>query len=239
MRDQPQPVDQEPLPKAPDTVVFDIGEVLIDETRVWAVWADLIGVSPLTFAAVYGAAIVQGEDYPSVFTHLTPNLEIDAFEDEHELIYGGFRPEDVYPDVIACLKELTQAGFHVMIAGNQPAQRTTELQALNLGVTDIVTSEELGVEKPDKAFFAAVLKRAGVSDPARVLYVGDRVDRDMVPAATFGMATCWLQRGPYGRLQACPNSHTPDLTLEGLGELPTLLIAWRDTTTDQASHKAG
>lgn len=225
----PEP-EEEPLPKAPDTVVFDIGEVLIDETRVWAVWAELIGVSPLTFAAVLGAAIVQGEDYDAVFAHLGQNIAFDAFVDAHTAAYGGFRADDLYPDVRACITALQDDGFTVAIAGNQPAERTQELKALDLGVEHIVTSEELGVEKPDPAFFAAVCRLIGVKDPSRILYVGDRVDRDVIPAYTFGMATCWLQRGPYGRLQACPSNLDPDLTLEGLGELPTLLAAWRDAT---------
>jgi len=229
MPDKNEPAD-EPLPLAPDTVVFDIGEVLIDETRVWSVWADLIGVSPLTFAAVFGAAIVQGEDYPAVFTHLAPNVAFDAFTDAHAAAYGGFRAHDVYSDVIDCVKSLRDAGFRVLIAGNQPSERSAELKALKLGVTQIITSEELGVEKPDPAFFAAVCAFAGVTDPSRILYVGDRVDRDVMPAHAFGMATCWLQRGPYGRLQACPSTLEPDLTLEGLGELSTLLIAWREAT---------
>ncbi len=225
----PEP-EEEPLPKAPDTVVFDIGEVLIDETRVWAVWAELIGVSPLTFAAVLGAAIVQGEDYDAVFAHLGQNIAFDAFVDAHTAVYGGFRADDLYPDVKACITALQDNGFTVAIAGNQPAERAQELKALDLGVEHVITSEELGVEKPDSAFFTAVCRLIGVKDPSRILYVGDRVDRDVIPAYTFGMATCWLQRGPYGRLQACPSNLEPDLTLEGLGELPTLLAAWRDAT---------
>jgi FMN phosphatase YigB (HAD superfamily) len=220
------------LPAAPDTIVFDVGEVLIDETRVWAVWAEILGVSPLTFASVLGAAIVQGEDYPAVFTHLAPNIAIESFVDEHATRYGGFGDADLYPDVRACLAALCDDGFRVVIAGNQPAQRTAELHALHLGVTDIVMSEELGAEKPDSAFFAAVSRQMNLTTPNRVLYVGDRVDRDVIPAHAFGMATCWLQRGPYGRLQACPSTIEPDLTLEGLGELPTLLAAWRDAASE-------
>lgn len=223
---------EQALPAAPHTVIFDVGEVLIDETRVWSVWADLIGVSPLTFASVLGAAIVQGEDYPAVFSHLAPNVAMDAFVSAHDAAYGGFRAEDLYPDVRACLDALQADGFTVVIAGNQPATRTAELHALNLGVEKIVMSEELGVEKPDVAFFSAACSFAGIKDPSRVLYVGDRVDRDVIPAQNFGMTTCWLMRGPYGRLQDCPESHEPNLTLEGLGELPVLLAAWRDADNE-------
>lgn len=217
----------DPDGQAPRIVVFDVGEVLIDETRVWSVWADLLGVTPLTFAAVLGAAIVQGEDHHLVFPAIAPNVEWRDFEDEHERRYGGFREEDLHGDARGCLAELRELGFTVVVAGNQPARRSEQLRALELPCDDLVTSEELGAEKPDPAFFAAVLARVGTSDPSDVLYVGDRVDNDVVAAAEAGMRTCWLRRGPWGHLQDLPDDLEPDLVLDGLGELPLLLEGWR------------
>ncbi len=218
--------------RAPTTVVFDVGEVLIDETRVWAVWADLIGVSPLTFASVLGAAIVQGEASAAVFAHLAPNLDWPSFEAEHERRYGGFRDEDLYPDVRRCLEELVGLGFAVVIAGNQPARRRAQLEALGLPHDAMAMSEELGVAKPDPAFFERVLDLAGSDEPTELLYVGDRIDNDVLPAAAAGLRTCWLRRGPWGQLQDLPEAaEEPDLVLEGLGELATLLTTWRGGTT--------
>jgi len=215
---------------APSTVVFYVGEVLIDETRLWTLWAALVGVSPTTFAAVLGAAVIQGETADAVFSHLVPNIEWRELEGEHERRYGGFQEQDLYPDVRPCLDELTAAGFRIAIAGNQPARRHEQLAALELPCDALSTSEELGAEKPDPAFFTAVLALAGVDDPAQVLYVGDRTDNDVAPAAAAGMRTCWLRRGPWGQLQDLPDEAAePDLVLEGLGELPTLLEAWRES----------
>lgn len=211
----------------PDVVVLDVGEVIIDESRVWTVWADLLSVSPGTLMAVLGAAVSQGGDHTDAFPHVAPNVDWTTLEDAHEERYGGFRPDDVYADVDGALAALRTSGVRVVLAGNQPARRTAQLRALDLPVDDVVTSDELGVEKPDPAFFAAVLARVGVDDPARVLYVGDRVDNDVLPALEAGMATCWLTRGPWGQLQELPEDVTPDLVLEGLGELPELLATWR------------
>jgi HAD superfamily hydrolase (TIGR01549 family) len=223
-------VDGAPDPDgpAPRIVVFDVGEVLIDETRVWSVWADLLGVTPLTFAAVLGAAIVQGEDHEVVFPAIAPNVDWHEFEDEHERRYGGFVEEDLHADARPCLAELRSLGFTVVVAGNQPARRQAQLAALDLPCDDLVTSEELGVEKPDPAFFAQLLARCDVTDPAEVLYVGDRTDNDVVPAHDAGLRTCWLTRGPWGQLQDLPDDVEPDLILEGLGELPLLLSGWRE-----------
>lgn len=213
---------------APSIVVFDIGEVLIDETRVWAIWADILGVSRFTFAAVLGAAIAQGEDHEVVFPHVAPNCVWQEFEGEHERRYGGFQPEDVYSDVRMCLTELQAMELRVGIAGNQPSRRRDQLLALDLPHDVLATSDDLLVEKPDAAFFAAVQKLVGAQAPGQVLYVGDRVDNDVLPAMAFGMRTCWLRRGPWGQLQELPDDAEPDLVLDGLGELPLLLQGWRE-----------
>jgi len=218
---------------APDVVVLDIGEVVIDETRVWTVWAELLGVSPGTLMAVLGAAVSQGGDHHDAFPHVAPNVEWSELEGEHEARYGGFQPHDVYPDVVGTFEALRAQGLRVVLAGNQPERRTAQLRALDLPVDDVVTSDELGADKPDPAFFSAVLARLGVDDGSRVLYVGDRVDNDIQPAMEAGLATCWLTRGPWGQLQELPEELAPDLVLEGLGELPLLLAAWREESTDE------
>lgn len=48
-------------------VCFDVGETLIDETRVWATWADVLGIPRFTFMAALGGVIAQGEDHRRVF----------------------------------------------------------------------------------------------------------------------------------------------------------------------------
>lgn len=212
---------------APSIVVFDVGEVLIDETRVWGIWADILGISRFTFAAVLGAAIAQGEDHEVVFPHVAPNTEWREFEGEHERRYGGFAPEDVYADVRPCLSELQVMGIRVGIAGNQPARRTEQLRALDLPHDVLALSADLDVEKPSAEFFRVVQKLVGAQEPSQVLYVGDRVDNDILPAMAFGMRTCWLRRGPWGQLQDLPDHAQPELVLEGLGELPLLLAEWR------------
>lgn len=214
------------FPPAPRIVVFDIGEVLIDETRVWGTWAELIGTSPLTFAAVLGAAVVQGQDHEAVFEHLAPNLEWRTLIAAHEDRYAGFREQDLYPDVRACLGAVRDQGRQVVLAGNQPARRTAQLHALDLPVDHIATSEDLGAEKPSPTFFAAVSELVDGAAPGEVLYVGDRIDNDVLPAAAAGMRTCWLRRGPWGVLQDLPLDEDADLVLDGLGELPHLLATW-------------
>jgi FMN hydrolase / 5-amino-6-(5-phospho-D-ribitylamino)uracil phosphatase len=200
--------------------------VLVDETRVWSVWADLLGVSPFTLSAVLGAAIAQGEDHHLAFPHVAPNVEWQDFEDEHERRFGGIQEQDLYADARPCLQELRELGFTVVVAGNQPARRTRSSRA-GPPPRPAVTSEELGVEKPDPAFFEAVLPTLGGERPRRAALRRrpGRQRRHARPRA--GWRTCWLRRGPWGHLQELPDDVEPDLVLEGLGELPLLLGEWR------------
>ena len=38
-------------------VVFDVGETLIDESRLWGAWAEWLGVPPFTFFVALGTVI--------------------------------------------------------------------------------------------------------------------------------------------------------------------------------------
>jgi len=79
------------------------------------------------------------------------------------------------------------------------------------------------VAKPDPAFFAKVTAVAGVP-PARILYVGDRLDNDVRPARRAGMRTALLRRGPWGFLHAArPEAAAADMVLDGLSGLVAAL----------------
>jgi len=56
-------------------VVFDLGETLVDETRVWGEWADALGIPRLTFFAVLGSTIAAGDQpHTAVFPIFRPDL---------------------------------------------------------------------------------------------------------------------------------------------------------------------
>lgn len=55
---------------AVSTVIFDVGETLVDETRQWEGWARWLGVPPAWFFAALGAVIERGADHGEVFSLL-------------------------------------------------------------------------------------------------------------------------------------------------------------------------
>jgi HAD superfamily hydrolase (TIGR01509 family) len=177
-------------------VCLDVGETLIDETRIWSIWADVLGVPRLTFMAALGASVARGEEHIGVF-ELVGHPDWRDHRATVRSAYGGFQPVDLYPDARRCLDELRSAGYRTAILANQPAERTAELRALGIEADVMAMSEELGVHKPDREFYRRGLALMGDPDPAQVAYVGDRIDNDVLPAAAAGMRAIWLRRGPW------------------------------------------
>lgn len=61
-------------------VTFDIGETLVDETRMWSELAQRLGVTPLTLCSVLGALIATGRHHHDLWEVLgvdRPALSID------------------------------------------------------------------------------------------------------------------------------------------------------------------
>jgi HAD superfamily hydrolase (TIGR01549 family) len=211
-------------------VCLDVGETIIDETRIWSLWADELDVPRLTFMAVLGAVIERGEEHREVFGDLGfSEMEWRAHGPDVERRYGGFQEEDLYADARPAITSLSAAGYRLAILANQPASRTAELRELGITADVLAMSDELGVAKPDPAFFARALALMGDPPPTSVAYVGDRVDNDVLPALAAGMRAVWLRRGPWGVIQQLPAGEPPILAVASLTELAERIgEAWGD-----------
>lgn len=210
-------------------VVFDVGECLVDESREYGTWADWLGVPRHTFSAVFGAVIARGGDYRETFQVFRPGF--DLREERERRARAGqpetFGEDDLYPDARPALAALRDAGIWVGVAGNQTARAGALLRSLRLPCDLLATSDDWGVEKPDPEFFARIA--AAAPCPAGgILYVGDRLDNDIRPAARAGMRTALLRRGPWGViLGAEPDAASlPLMRLDGLAELPGRIAAF-------------
>jgi FMN phosphatase YigB (HAD superfamily) len=206
-------------------VVFDVGETLIDESRLWAAWADWLGVPRSTFFVALGSVIGQGRDHRDVFTLLGFDYEREAAARASAGIVGGFDADDLYPDVRPCFDALRADGYAIGVVGNQPARAEGQLNQLALRVDLIATSAGWGVSKPAPEYFTRVATAMGC-DPADIVHVGDRVDNDVVPAAAAGMVSVFIRRGPWAMVQrTLPGATEARLVIDSLVELPAALWA--------------
>lgn len=216
-------------------VCLDVGETIIDETRVWSTWADELGVPRLTFLAALGAVIERGGEHRDAFAIFGADdwqLRAPAVEGA----YGGFRADDLYADALPAIDALRDAGYRVAIVANQPASRAEELRAIGIDAEVVAMSQSLGVAKPDPAFFARALELMGSPAPSDVAYVGDRIDNDVLPAGVAGMRAVWIRRGPWGVIQRLPDGVKPALTVDSLAELAERIDeAWTEPGTSAAA----
>jgi len=146
-------------------VCLDVGETLIDETRVWSTWADELRIPRLTFLAALGAVIARGDEYRDVFTVFGVDdwqLRMAAVEGA----YGGFQPQDLYPDALRAIDGLRAAGYRLAIVANQPSSRSDELRAMGVDAEVMAMSASMGVAKPAPAFFERALALMGSPAPA-------------------------------------------------------------------------
>lgn len=197
-------------------IVFDVGETLVDETRLWTDQAEHAGVTPLSFFAMLGALIERGEDHRLIWTELSAQAPRES---------PRIEPADLYPDAIACIETARSTGKIVGIAGNQPAGLDSSLSSLGFDVDFIASSDDWGVQKPSKEFFARVISAASVS-AEEILYIGDRLDNDIVPASSVGMCTAFLIRRPWAHIHRHrPETELADVKLDSLEQLREMLLA--------------
>jgi FMN phosphatase YigB (HAD superfamily) len=202
-------------------VFFDVGETIIDETRLWEAWADWLGVPRLTFMGVLGGMIERDQHHLTVLEHFRSGFDLAGERAARRAAGQAFHLEkmDLYPDAIPAMEALKLAGYFVGVAGNQPLAAEERLRSFGLPADVIVSSERLGVEKPSLAFFARLADLASL-DPSEMAYVGDRLDNDVIPAREAGMKSIFIRRGPWGHLHGTrPEASRADATIDSLSQL--------------------
>ena len=199
-------------------VFFDVGETLIDETRLRDGWADYLGADRAAFAAALEELIAREEHYRGIFHRFRPGFDAAAARRERAARRDTHMLDarDVYPDALPCLARLREAGLTVGAIGNMAVEHE---ELIRPHVDFVSSSERIAVAKPAAGFFAHVAELAGV-EPARIAYVGDRVDNDVIPALAAGMVAVHIRRGPWGHLQEPPAGA---IRIHSLDELPEVL----------------
>jgi FMN phosphatase YigB (HAD superfamily) len=126
-----------------------------------------------------------------------------------------FADRDLRHDALPCFAALRARGLRLGAAGNMYAVHEDFLRA---HVDFVGSSERWGVEKPDTGFFSHVVEEAG-APAGEILYVGDRVDKDVVPALAAGLHAVRIRRGAYADVE----SPAGTVTIGSLDELPEVL----------------
>lgn len=223
-----------------DTIFFDLDGTLLDfqaaENRAILGTLARLGVPPLPETAARYSAINQAQwelleegklTRPQVllrrFDLLFGELGLDRSSREAQSIYEELlsRGHDYLPGAQALLERL-YGTYRLYLVSNGTAYvqaRRLRDSGIRRYFTDIFISEEVGYDKPARAFFDRCFAAIPDFHRERALIVGDSITSDMRGGINAGIRTCWFN--PRRRPQ--PADVPVDLELERLEDLPPLL----------------
>ena len=163
---------------------------------------------PKAFSPFFGRAFekAQQEDKAHDFTWMR-RIALEMVADEAglnkvEVVDVGYEAfiaarsqvmDHVFPGVLDTLKRLREQGFTLvsLTNGNCDMSRVPELSIL---FDFHVSAISAGAAKPDPRPFQQVMQLTGVTEPSKVLHVGDSIQSDVQGAKAFGMRTIWVNK---------------------------------------------
>jgi HAD superfamily hydrolase (TIGR01549 family) len=224
-----------------DWVFFDVGNVLMDESR-WleryhaVIYDGLAEVVPGLTREDFDRAREEGKGQEKTIAqyvvnrYLPDRADLETFRNRHyqSVVDLYYQLGDPAEGAIETLKELARH-YRLGIIANQLApihgwmERTGLAHYFPLAVYDC----EFGCGKPDPRIFHEALRLADCP-PERAVMVGDRLDNDIAPAKALGMWTLRVRAfGDYARPEPRHDAETPHATVYNLREVSGVLKTFR------------
>jgi putative hydrolase of the HAD superfamily len=157
----------------------------------------------------------------AIMGHYEPKIITMGIITYHNVKFALLRP---YPDTIKTLIELKKMGLKLGVITDGITIKQWE-KLIRLGIVDffdtVITSEEFGLGKPNVEFFEYGLKKMKLN-AVETAYIGDRIDKDVVPAKKVGMHTIRILKGKYKNMKLydeTANNNIEDYSVNNLIEI--------------------
>jgi putative hydrolase of the HAD superfamily len=224
---------------AVDAVIFDWGGTLtpwhtIDAQESWlAAAGDADLAAKLAEAEQAAWTRARDEHRSATLDEVLRAAGVDADDRFLADYHAWWEPHTLTdPDVPDLFGWLRGLGIRVGILSNTiwPRARHDGIFARDeiLALIDgAVYTSEIAWTKPHAQAFRAALAVVGVRDPARAVFVGDRVFDDIHGAKSVGMRAVLV---PHSTVPDWQRGHTdgePDAVIERLGDLKAIIEGWR------------
>ena len=135
---------------------------------------------------------------------------------EHNLSIGHY----FLPGAEEAVKRLHEKYRLFLVSNGTAVVQQGRLTSANLypWFEKVFISQEIGFNKPDKAFFDRCFAQIPGFDPRKALMVGDSLTSDIQGGINAGLRTVWVNPAhkPAGNIR-------PDYEIEGLSQLEALL----------------
>jgi len=135
------------------------------------------------------------------------------------------------PEVAPLFRDLRTAGIKVGVLSNTVWPREWHEEFFRRdGVLDLIDgavySSEIPWTKPSPDAFRAAMSAVGAADPARCVYVGDRLFDDIWGAHNAGMRAIHVPHSAIPTEQVGHTEGEPDAVAARLSDIPDILRAW-------------
>jgi putative hydrolase of the HAD superfamily len=231
-----------------EAVIFDWGGTLtpwhaIDLTEQWSAYTrvydsqhadELAELLRAAEAAAWRAA--RDHQRSGTLAELLRSVGIEPSGDRHDRAMAAYErfwePHTLIdPDVPALLAGLRERGIRVGVLSNTVWTRAYHEEVFRrdgvLGLIDAaVYTSEIPWTKPHPEAFRAAMTAVGVTDPHRVVFVGDRPYDDIHGAKEVGMRAVLVPHSEIPKSQRGHVEGEPDAVVQRLGDLLEVVGQW-------------
>ncbi len=207
-----------------DWIFFDVGGTLINEENSYLKHFELcemklrkngIQIKKGSYRILVEKAYKENKPRPlyNVWRSFTKTEEQPKWYPQNE---------NVFADTVSTLKYL-RGFYHLGIIANRVPGLEGRLAKNNIldFFETITSSAEVNVKKPDPMIFQIALENSR-SIARRSVYIGDRVDNDIVPASKASFKTIRINQG-IGKLQRKDKRYPSYFLIDSLGDLKHIL----------------
>eukprot|EP00472_Partenskyella_glossopodia_P002888 CAMPEP_0197522800 /NCGR_PEP_ID=MMETSP1318-20131121/7867_1 /TAXON_ID=552666 /ORGANISM="Partenskyella glossopodia, Strain RCC365" /LENGTH=349 /DNA_ID=CAMNT_0043075285 /DNA_START=641 /DNA_END=1690 /DNA_ORIENTATION=+ len=166
-----------------------------------------------------------------------PKALLDEVKDQVScVLYKRFATSaawELYPEVPSLIRALNASGITLGVVSNFDSRLGPILSSLGIDsyFRFVLTSGELGVEKPSRKIFEEAMALGGVDSAEEMLHVGDTVKTDVVGPIDFGMPFVYVQRvGDELKQDDSPQAKTSEEVLAERGSADHDALAMKRNT---------
>lgn len=203
---------------------FDLGSTLLDEEETYQLFRE----SCVKVLQDAGQAVTVEEFEARMIDFAKENKDPVKQTWAYYNLVGATRPDwnhctdTLFPAVSVVLEKLSKS-YHLGVIANQQENLVERLE--HFGILSyfkvVVGSADIGLSKPDLGIFEYALEQVAAL-PQDTIYVGDRIDNDMIPAKKMGMKTIWIKQG-LGKYNQESKDYPCDWKISQIEELLEIL----------------
>jgi putative hydrolase of the HAD superfamily len=224
--------------KRTDAVIFDWGGTLTPWHSVEPLEAWLAAVGDDELAARLHAAeeaawlACRDEQRSATLADVFAAAEVQHSEEMLTAFHEWWEPHTLLdPDVPELFAGLRERGIRIGVLSNtlwprEVHERIFERDRVLSLIDGAVYTSEIPWTKPHPEAFRAALSAVQVADPARAVFIGDRVFDDIHGAKSVGMRAVLVPHSTIPQWQHGPVAGEPDAVVRRLSDLMAIIDEW-------------